>query len=109
MASQTPDRIKQEKEETIKHQRSKKSLVNNEVSITDALKEVETFLMTEMEKKNQERDSDQSILYLTKEQLISNEKRNPISLSNDDVVKLKSIVRQIVSEELDKRGFIKNV
>ena len=109
MASQTPDRIKQEKEETIKHQRSKKSLVNNEVSITDALKEVETFLMTEMEKKNQERDSDQSILYLTKDQLISNEKRNPISLSNNDVVKLKSIVRQIVSEELDKRGFIKNV
>ena len=109
MPSQNQDRIKQEKEETIKHQRSKKSLVNNEISIKDALKEVETFLMKEMETKNQERDSDQSILYLTKDQLISNEKRNLISLSNDDVVKLKSIVREIVSEELDKRGFIKNV
>ena len=109
MPSQNQDRIKQEKEETTKHQRSKKSVVNNEVSITDALREVETFLMTEVEKKNQERDSDQSILYLTKDQLISNEKRNPISLSNDDVVKLKSLVREIVSEELDKRGFIKNV
>ena len=65
--------------------------------------------MKEMEVKNQERDSDQSILYLTKDQLISNEKRNPISLSNDDIVKLKSIVREIVSEELDKRGFKKNV
>ena len=84
-------------------------VVNNEINITDALKEVETFLMKDMEVENQERDSDQSILYLTKDQLISNEKRNPISLSNDDVVKLKSIVREIVSEELDKRGFIKNV
>ena len=109
MPSQNQDRIKQEKEETTKHQRSKKSVVNNEINITDALKEVQTFLMKEMEVKNQERDSDQSILYLTKDQLISNEKRNTISLSNDDVVKLKSIVREIVSEELDKRGFIKNV
>ena len=109
MPTQNQDRIKQEKGETIKRQRSKKSVVNNEVSITDALREVETFLMKEMETKNQERDSDQSILYLTKDQLISNEKRNPISLSNDDVVKLKSIVREIVTEELDKRGFIKNV
>ena len=109
MPSQNQDRIKQEKEETTKHQRSKKSVVNNEINITDALKEVQTFLMKEMEVKNQERDSDQSILYLTKDQLISNEKRNPISLSNDDVVKLESIVREIVSEELDKRGFIKNV
>ena len=91
MPSQNQDRIKQEKEETIKHQRSKKSVVNNEVCITDALREVETFLMTEMEKKNQERDSDQSILYLTKDQLISNEERNPVSLSNGDEVKLKSI------------------
>ena len=109
MPSHNQDRIKQEKGETIKRQRSKKSAVHNEVSIPDALREVETFLMTEMEKSDQERDSDQSILYLTEDQLISNEKSNPISLPNDDLKELKSIVREIVSEELDKRGFIKNV
>ena len=109
MPSQNQDRIKQEKGETIKRQRSKKSVVHNEVSIPDALREVETFLMTEMQKSDQERDSDQSILYLTEDQLISNEKSNLISLSNDDLKELKSIVREIVSEELDKRGFIKNV
>ena len=109
MPSQNQNRVKQEKGETIKRQRSKKSIVNNVVSNPDALRDVETFLITEMEKSDQEIDSDQSILYLTKDQLISNEKRNPISLSNDDVVKLKSIVREIVSEELDKRGFKKNV
>ena len=109
MPSQKQDKIKQETGETIKSQRSKKSVVKNEVSIPDALREVETFLMTEMEKNDQERDSNQSILYLTKDQLISNEKRNPTSLSNDDLKELKSIVREIVSEELDKRGFIKNV
>ena len=65
MPSQNQDRIKQEKGETIKRQRSKKSAVHNEVSIPDALREVETFLMTEMQKSDQERDSDQSILYLT--------------------------------------------
>ena len=109
MPSQNQDKIKQETGETIKSQRSKKSVVKNEVSIPDALREVETFLMTEMEKNDQERDSNQSILYLTKDQLISNEKRNPTSLSNDDLKELKSIVREIVSEELDKRGFIKNI
>ena len=76
MPSQNQDRIKQEKGETIKRQRSKKSVVHNEVSIPDALREVETFLMTEMQKSDQERDSDQSILYLTEDQLISNEKSN---------------------------------
>ena len=109
MPSQNQDRIKQEKGETIKRQRSKKSVVHNEVSIPDALREVETFLMTEMEKSDQESDSDQSILYLTEDQLISNEKSNPISISSDDLNELKSIVREIVSEELDKRGLIKNV
>ena len=91
-------------EQSSKGQRSRKGMAKNEKAIPDVITEVETFLATEIKKDDQKNESSKSILYLTEGHLISKEERNFIDLSSSDMLQLKSVIREIVSEELNKRG-----
>ena len=87
-----------------KAQKNLKKNTNQEKSIHDTLKEVEDFLKIEIDKQGQIDETNQEILYLKEDQLISSSKSDFMALSSEEIVLLKRMIRDIVSEELDNRG-----
>ena len=89
-----------------KAQKNLKASTKQEKSIPDTLKEVEDFLKIEIDKQGQIEEINQEILYLKEDQLISSSKSDFMALSSEEIVFLKRVIRDIVSEELDNRGLI---
>ena len=87
-----------------KAQKNLKTNTKPEKSIPDTLKEVEDFLKIEIDKQGQIEEINQEILYLKEDQLISSSKNHFMALSSEEIVFLKRMIRDIVSEELDNRG-----
>ena len=92
-----------------KAQKNLKANTKQEKSIPDTLKEVEDFLNTEIDKQGQIEVINQEILYLKEDQLISSSKNHFMALSSEEIVFLKRMIRDIVSEELDNRGLTSKI
>ena len=92
-----------------KAQKNLKANTKQAKSIPDTLKEVENFLKIEIDKQGQIEVINQEILYLKEDQLISSSKSDFMALSSEEIVFLKRMIRDIVSEELDNRGLTSKI
>ena len=88
----------------LKGSKNVKTTVEQKNAIPEALKEVKSFLMAEMNKSGTKEIGNQNILYLKENQLISSEKKTFMNLTSGEVNDLKMLIRDVISEELDKRG-----
>ena len=86
-----------------------KTTVKQKNSIPETLEEVKSFLMAEMDKSGTKEISNQNILYLKEDQMISSGKKTFMNLTSGEVNELKILIRDVISEELDKRGLNKKI
>ena len=75
-----------------KAQKNFKTNTHQEKSIPDTLKEVKDFLKIEIDKQGQIEETNQEILYLKEDQLITSDKSDFMALSSEDIVLLKRMI-----------------
>ena len=106
MSNEKKDKIEIDNQRPNKGNKHEKQSIERETTIPETLKEVQNFLMAEIDKQDSKQTSKQNILFLTEDQLISSGKKSFADLTSEEMVVLKKLIRDVVSEELDNRGLL---
>ena len=104
MSDEKQDTIKPDKEGRVRGRKSRKTNVEQELNLSETLKEVKGFLKSEIDRDDLKKSNSKTILYLQEDQIISPEKNSLREiLATNEFSALKKMIRDVVLEELDNR------